>query len=254
MIRIERPRIDSPLRDAHKYSRGLVVVIQGAMPGAAMLAARAAMHGGAGYVVLAGRDPMAGGPDALVRRRIDDLTDLLADDRVGAVVIGPGLGEAHNWIEAAWASDRPLVLDGDALTPSLPTAPSRAPATILTPHAGEFDRLFGPGNDRKHRRTAAAAQATGAVIVHKGADTVVAAPDGGVAHKSDAPSWLATAGTGDILAGLIGARLATGLTPFAAAAEAVWLQARAAELAGPAFIADDLVPAIPRALAECLTA
>lgn len=250
MIRIERPRIAPPPREAHKYSRGMVAVVAGAMPGAAMLAARAAMHGGAGYVVLAGRDPPMGRPDALVRRLLDNLAPLLADERIGALVLGPGLGDEPEWVEAALASLRPLVLDGDALTTAIRP---RGPPTIITPHSGEFARVFGEGEGDKVARTLAAAQCSGAVMVHKGADTVIASPDGRVALNDDAPSWLATAGTGDVLAGLVGARLAAGVAPFEAACEAVWLHARAAELAGPALIADDLIPLIRLAIAECLT-
>lgn len=260
MTPIARPRLAPPSRDAHKYSRGLVAVVQGEMPGAAMLAARAAMHGGAGYVKLVGQAPTGGQPDALVRVATESLADVLADDRLGALVIGPGLGHGSvmsRWLSDALASDRPLVVDGDALTALGSAAAERLagrPApTILTPHSGEFDRMFGASDAAKPDRTLVAARATGAVIVHKGADTLVAAPDGRIAGKSDAPSWLSTAGTGDVLAGLTGARLAAGLDPFEAACEAVWLHARVAELAGPAFIADDLVPLVPRAIGECLT-
>lgn len=249
MTRIERPRLAPPPREAHKYSRGMVAVVAGAMPGAAMLAARAAMHGGAGYVLLAGRDPPGGRPDALVRRRLDDLAGLLADERIGALVLGPGLGDEPEWLEAALASDRALVLDGDALTIAI--RPRAAP-TILTPHGGEFARMFGQGEGEKLARTQAASDRLGAVVIHKGAETIVAAPDGRIAVNEDAPSWLSTAGAGDVLAGLVGARLASGRAPFEAGCEAAWLHARVAELAGPAFIADDLIPLIPRAIAECL--
>ena len=249
MTRIERPKLAPPPRDAHKYSRGMVAVVAGAMPGAAMLAARAAMHGGAGYVLIAGRDPPSGPPDALVRRRIEDLGELLADERIGALVIGPGLGEEPDWVEAALASERPLVLDGDALTPALR---ERAAPTILTPHAAEFARVFGATDGDKVAPTRSAAARFNAVVIHKGANTIIAAPDGRLAIEDRATSWLSTAGTGDVLAGLVGARLAVGGEPFDVTCEAVWLHARAAALAGPAFIADDLIPLIPEAIAECL--
>jgi hydroxyethylthiazole kinase-like uncharacterized protein yjeF len=252
MTRIARPVIVPPARDAHKYSRGMVVVVQGEMPGAAMLAARAAMHGGAGYVVLAGRAPDGPGPDALVRRRIDMLDSLLEDERVGALLIGPGLGDEPIWLAAAIASERPLVIDGDALTPSILEGITGRPAvTILTPHAGEFDRMFGPSAQPKAERTVAAAETTGAWIVHKGAETVITSPSGDVWTESNASPWLSTAGTGDVLAGLIAARLACSGAE-GAPPEAVWLHTRIAELAGPAFIADDLIAHIPHAMAECL--
>lgn len=252
MSSIVRPVMAPPAREAHKYSRGMVAVIQGAMPGAAMLAARAAMHAGAGYVVLAGRAPEGAGPDALVRRRLETLTPLLDDHRVGALLIGPGLGEESAWLAAALASERPLVVDGDALTPSIldSMAGRRAP-TILTPHAAEFDRMFDASPQAKSERTMAAASKSGAWIVHKGADTVIASPGGDFWTESGASPWLSTAGTGDVLAGLIAARLAVTGHPEAAI-EGVWLHSRIADLAGPAFIADDLIALIPQAIAECL--
>jgi hydroxyethylthiazole kinase-like uncharacterized protein yjeF len=230
----------------------MVAVVQGAMPGAAMLAARAAMHAGAGYVVLAGTAPEGPGPDALVRRRVDTLETLLDDSRVGALLIGPGLANQPAWLAAALVSDRPLVVDGDALTgPIVESITRRTALTILTPHAAEFDRMFGASPIAKTDRTIAAAAKTGAWIVHKGADTVVASPDGVCWFENEASPWLSTAGTGDVLAGLIAARLAvTGKGE--ATIEAIWLHTRIAHLAGPAFIADDLIAFIPQAIAECL--
>lgn len=245
---IARPTLAPPTTAAHKFTRGMVAVVGGAMPGAARLAARAAMHGGAGYVVLTGN---AGGPDALVHRDFDDA--LLADDRVGALLIGPGLGRgARATLDRAIASDRPLVIDGDALSmlggDAIAILRRRATATILTPHTGEFDRMFGAGHGSKIDRTLAAAAATGCTIVHKGADTVVADPAGRVVVSAAASPWLASAGTGDVLAGLVAARLATG----GRTEDAVWLHMRAASIAGPALIADRLVDAIPAAMEECL--
>ena len=252
MSTLPLPVIVPPLRDAHKYSRGMVAVVQGEMPGAAMLAARAAMHGGAGYVVLAGRTPESPGPDALVRRRIERLGPLLDDRRLGAVVVGPGLGDEPSWLTEALESACPLVLDGDALTLEIvePVARRRA-LTILTPHAAEFDRLFGTSSASKVERTIAAAHATGATIVHKGAETVIASPQGAHWVESEGSPWLSTAGTGDVLAGLIAARLAV-RGDLDAAVEGVWLHTRIAALAGPAFTADDLIALIPQAIAECL--
>ncbi|WP_242415423.1 NAD(P)H-hydrate dehydratase [Sphingomonas panni] len=253
---IARPVITAPDRDAHKYRRGLVAVLSGAMPGAARLAARAALSAGAGYVVLAGDDTDCGAPDALVRRPAGDLDTLLADERLAAVLVGPGLGRddrAAQWIDAALASDAPLVIDGDAISLLGPAGVDRIVArdapTFLTPHSGEFDRMFGQGTGNKIDRTAQAALQVRATIVHKGPDTVIATPDGTVAVSPDAPSWLSTAGTGDVLAGILAARLRP--AGEAAAAQAVWLHGRAARLAGPAFVADALIGHLGQAVAEC---
>jgi hydroxyethylthiazole kinase-like uncharacterized protein yjeF len=241
---IVRPKLGAPAASAHKFTRGLVTVIGGAMPGAGRLAARAALHGGAGYAVLTGA---TGGPDALVHRDVDAA---LADERTRALLIGPGLGRdeaARALLARALASPHPLVLDGDALTLIGRDLPSRDAPTVLTPHAAEFARMF-DRDGSKIDQTLAAARTSRSVIVHKGADTVIAHPDGRVTVCAKAPSWLASAGTGDVLAGLVAARLALGGTPE----EAVWLHARAAALAGPALIADMLVDAIPAAIEECL--
>ncbi|MFN3518553.1 MAG: NAD(P)H-hydrate dehydratase [Sphingomonas sp.] len=233
------PVIEPPAASAHKYSRGMVAVVAGAMPGAGALAASAAARAGAGYVLLLGSatDRL---PHAIVRRRFT--AEALEDHRIGAVVIGPGLGRderAEERLVGSLASGRPLVIDGDALR--LMDDRRCAGAAILTPHAGEFDAMFGRGSGSKIDRTVAAAEGTGAVVVHKGPDTVIAAPDGRVIVHSGSSSWLSTAGTGDVLAGVIGARLAAGLEPMEAAVQGVWLHAEAARRAGAAFIADDLV-------------
>jgi len=177
------------------------------------------------------------------------------DPRIGALVVGPGLGrgdEAVRLLNQALGSNHPLVIDADGITllagkagmlRDLPHVP------ILTPHGGEFARLFGEGSGSKVERTRRAAAESGAVILFKGADTVVAAPDGRAAIAPPAPAWLATAGTGDVLAGIVAAMRAAGMDPFDAARAGVWLHARAAELAGPGLIADDLAAAIPHALA-----
>ncbi len=233
------PVIQPPAASAHKYSRGMVAVVAGAMPGAGALAASAAARAGAGYVLLLGSatDRL---PHAIVRRRFT--AEALDDQRIRALVIGPGLGRderAEERLVASLASGRPLVIDGDALR--LMDDRRCAGAAILTPHAGEFDAMFGRGSCSKIDRTVAAAEGTGAVVVHKGPDTVIAAPDGRVIVHSGSSSWLSTAGTGDVLAGVIGARLAAGLEPMEAAVQGVWLHAEAARRAGAAFIADDLV-------------
>lgn len=244
MATIADPRIDDPAFDAHKYSRGMVVVLAGAMAGAARLAARAALRGGAGYVVLAGAQPDPAAPAAIVQRRVreaDELAALLEDARISTVLIGPGLGRdarAAALLEAALRTPHRLVLDGDALTLLGQRAAARAreAETVLTPHSGEFVRMFGKGAGSKIERTLAAARAAGAIVVHKGPDTVAASPGRQARVLAWGNPWLATAGTGDVLAGLVAAA-PPGLD---GAARAIWLHARAAALAGPALIADDL--------------
>lgn len=250
---LARPRLSAPGAEAHKYSRGMVAIVAGAMPGASALAASAAANGGAGYVLLLGgsTDQV---PHAVVRRRFDPVA--LADERIGALLIGPGLGRdgrARERLDAALASDRPLVIDGDALRLiSVETIAARSAPTILTPHTGEFDALFGASDAAKTDRALAAARASGATIVFKGADTVIAGPDGSVRVAAGASTWLSTAGTGDVLAGLVAARLAVTRDPLTAASEAVWLHSEAARRAGPAFVADNLVRHLPEAITACL--
>ncbi len=258
---VARPSLATPGIHSHKYTRGLVAVIEGVMPGAARLSARAAMAGGAGYVVLAGGEPWGAGPDALVRREVgtsEDLAEFLGWDRIDAIVLGPGLGRdrrAEAFLRTAFAAPKPLVLDGDALsllgTGAARWLQSRTAPTWLTPHSGEFDRMFA-GQGSKIDRTLAAAAETGATIVHKGPDTVIASPKGDVRILSGASPWLSTAGTGDVLAGILGAQVAQGGKGVAPAEAAVWLHARAAGLAGAAFIADRLIDPLAEAITECL--
>ena len=246
-----RPRLAVPAASAHKYSRGFVGIIGGAMAGASLLAARAAMPL-AGYVALSHAKRI--GPDALVHRRWDDLA---SDARVGALLIGPGLGrddKARTKLEAVLETSHALVLDADALV--LLSAPDRllrrGGRSILTPHGGEFDTVFGKSDASKIERTRAAARASGAAVIFKGSDSVIAAPDGRVAVAPPAPGWLASAGTGDVLAGIASAMLASGMDSFEAACAAVWLHADTARRAGPGLMADDLPRHVPAALASCL--
>ncbi len=237
------PELSYPNASSHKYTRGLVAVIAGSMGGAAELAARAAQRSGAGYVRLIGSSLPPSAPWSLVRQGWRDGVPL-ADPRIGAVVIGCGLGAgdvAQVKFDAALACGKPLVIDADALA-LLPDAPLTAPA-ILTPHSGEFAHLAPDLTGSKIDRTRALAARAGAVVIHKGADSVIAAPDGRVAITPQGPAWLASAGTGDVLAGICGAMLARGLEPFEAAQAAVLLHHRAAERAGPGLIADDLIDA-----------
>lgn len=227
----------------HKYMRGMVAIVAGAMPGATRLVGEAALRGGAGYGLLLGAE---GGPVALVSRAYDPAA--LADRRIGAVVIGPGLGRddaARARLAAALDSPHRLLLDGGALHLVSPEqlAPREAPL-ILTPHEGEFAAMFGALAGSKLDRARAAARRAGAVVVLKGADTVIAAPDGRAALTEPGAPWLATAGTGDVLAGAIAAALARDDDAFAAAQAGVWRHAAAARLLGPGMIADDLARAL----------
>jgi hydroxyethylthiazole kinase-like uncharacterized protein yjeF len=254
---IGRPHLSAPGPTDHKYSRGYVLVVGGEMPGAAALTAAGALRGGAGYVRLAG-EAAAATPYAVVRG--GEPVTALADPRVGAIAVGPGLGRdvrAQRLLDAVLAAEAPLVLDADALVipgeegPAFFRRVRQMP--ILTPHDGEFARLFGDGRGSKVEQARRAAGAAGAVIVYKGPDTVVACPDGRAAIASSAGHWLATAGTGDVLTGVVAAMRARGLQAFEAACAGVWLHGRAAELAGPGLIADDLLDHLPAALAECLS-
>ncbi|ANY20790.1 Bifunctional NAD(P)H-hydrate repair enzyme Nnr [Tsuneonella dongtanensis] len=254
-----RPRVSAPARDAHKYTRGLVGVVAGAMPGAALLAAESAMRGGAGYVKLLSPVSHPAAPAALV---VDhgDLDEVLADARWSALLVGPGLGRddaARERLEAALARGVPTVLDADALHLLDDDALEGVdPARILaTPHAGELARLcetFGIEGEGKVARARALAGRTGITILAKGPDTILASADGRLAYFPPAPSWLASAGTGDVLAGLAASRLAISGDPFKAAGEAVWLHSEAGRMAGPALTADDMVSAISSAYARFL--
>jgi ADP-dependent NAD(P)H-hydrate dehydratase / NAD(P)H-hydrate epimerase len=245
-----RPKLMSPSPSSHKYSRGMAAIVSGTMSGAAQLSAGAATRL-AGYVALAGN----GGPvHAVVQKTWREVT---ADKRVGALLIGPGLGQdanAQDMLEEALSLKIPLVLDADALTllGDVSRLSKRASTTILTPHRGEFDRLFGAEGCSKIDRAHAAANVTGATIIFKGADSVVASPDGRVSVSPLASSWLASAGTGDVLAGIVVALLSSGIDAHDAACAAVWLHGEAARLAGPALVADDLQLHIPSALAACI--
>jgi hydroxyethylthiazole kinase-like uncharacterized protein yjeF len=244
----------TPRPDDHKYSRGYLLVVGGAMPGAAALAAAAGARAGAGYVVLVGEGGTI--PNAVVRRPASALREALADPRVNAVLVGPGLGrddEAWQRLGAAMSGPHPLILDGDALwlLAERGCSRERTAPTVTTPHSGEFARLYGDEGCKVEAARSAAAR-SGHLIVHKGSDTVVAAADRRAAVSGAGPAWLASAGTGDVLAGIVAAQCAAGLSPFEAACAAVWLHGRSAELAGPVLVADDLPGRLAAAAAECL--
>ncbi|HET9639742.1 MAG TPA: NAD(P)H-hydrate dehydratase, partial [Allosphingosinicella sp.] len=236
---------------------GFVAVQSGAMPGAAALVAAAAARAGAGYVRLVADEWIAGVPSAVVQSP-GAAWSHLDDPRIGARAIGPGLGtgeQAWTALQAALAAAAPLVLDADALTLLARHGVERlhgaAAVPILTPHAGEFERLFPALRGSKVEQARAAAAGAHSVVIYKGADTVVAAPDGRAAIAPAASAWLATAGTGDVLTGIVAAMRARGLDAFEAACAGVWLHGRAAELAGPGLIADDLIERLPAAVASC---
>ncbi len=247
-------RLPWPDASAHKYTRGHVTVLGGAeMTGAARLAAAAARRGGAGLVSIAaaGRGDVyrAGEPGVIVTEA--DLAELLQDERRKVWVCGPGLGQetAHRDVPALLAAGRSVVLDADALGAYAGRPEALRGGAVLTPHEGEFAKLFGPVGDDKPAAARRAAAQTGAVVLLKGADTVVAAPDGRVAINEDAPPWLATAGAGDVLAGLVAGLLAQGMPAWEAASAAAWLHGRAAVLAGPELVAEDLPPRFPGVMA-----
>jgi hydroxyethylthiazole kinase-like uncharacterized protein yjeF len=207
------------------------------MPGAIALAASAAARSGAGYVRVSTSQPIAGLPSSVVQVGDAQLTD----PRIGCILVGPGLGKLPQVLTLALTSYLPKVIDADAIGHVGEPSRLKGQDAILTPHAGEFARLFGQLPGSKAEQALAAAQASDAVIVFKGPDTLVASPDGRVGFAPPAPAWLATAGTGDVLAGMIAALRARGMPAFEAACAGVWLHGRAAERAGPMMIADDLL-------------
>ena len=250
---------------SHKYQFGHALVVGGpvATTGAARLAAGAALRVGAGLVSIAAPPgaltTYAAQLTAVMTKPVRDPADLgvlLADARYRAILLGPGAGvgqATREHVLTALATRRPTVVDADALTSFADSRGDLLPALssdcVLTPHDGEFGRLFAATGDRLSRARAASLE-SGAVVVLKGGDTVVAAPDGRAAIQSDAPPALATAGTGDVLAGLILGLLAQGVPAYEAAAAGVWLHAASARHVGSGLIAEDLALGIPAALDE----
>jgi hydroxyethylthiazole kinase-like uncharacterized protein yjeF len=175
-------------------------------------------------------------------------TAKLDDERIGCILVGPGMGDIPQLLTLALTAKAPKVIDADAIGQVGEPARLRGQDAILTPHAGEFRRLFGDLGGSKADQAIAAARQSQAVIIYKGPDTIVASPDGRIGFAPPAPAWLATAGTGDVLSGIVAAMRARGMPPFEAACAAVWIHGRAAESAGPFMIADDLVDRIPDAL------
>lgn len=255
-------RFPWPTLGGNKYSRGHAVILGGPMTGAARLAADGARRIGAGLVtIVAPLDSIgifaAGAPGTIVVPAADgNVFEAYIDDpRRNAVLIGPGAGvspETRTRVLAALARNKACVLDADALSVFAgdPEVFYRAlnPSCVLTPHEGEFSRIFRLEGDKLARTRAAAAEA-GAVVLLKGADTVIAAADGRVAINTDAPPDLATAGSGDVLAGMILGLVAAQMEPFEAACAASWIHGRIAARHGPGLIAEDLAGGIPDVLA-----
>lgn len=253
----------------HKYVRGHLAVFSGpsTATGAARLSAMAGLRAGAGLVtLLSPHDALpanAAHLTAVMLKAIDndrDLAALLKDKRLTTFVLGPGFGDigrAQEYVTLIAAHGRHLVLDADGISafrddPAVLFSlfAGGNPRLVLTPHDGEFARLFpdlasDTALSKIERAQKAAARSNGVVIL-KGADTVIAAPDGRVLINENAPPWLATAGSGDVLAGIVGAHLTQGLPAFEAAASAVWRHGEAGRIAGEGLTAEDLPGAIPR--------
>ncbi len=262
-------RFPVPKPASHKYARGHAAIVSGGLSatGAARLAARGALRAGAGLVTLASpREALAVNAAASLAAMVwpvdgpNELAGFLADKRRNAIVLGPagGVGQPmRELVMTALESAAAAVLDADALT-SFAEEPTtlfsaigrRENSVVLTPHTGEYDRLFRLIEDNnkvksKLEKVRLVARLSGAVVVLKGADTVVAAPDGRSAIADNAPAYLATAGAGDVLAGMIAGLLAQGMSSFDAACAAVWLHGEAATEFGPGLIAEDLPEALP---------
>lgn len=251
-----------PQPESYKYKRGEVLILGGeAITGASRMAAQAASRAGAGMVTLAAPAKVwsiyATSLINAIVHSFDGLQEfeaLLADVRRNVIAIGPGAGvgsSTRQFVLAALATKRAAVLDADALT-SFAEAPQDlfqaiAGPCVLTPHAGEFMRLFHFEGD-KLQRTRSAARQSNAVVLLKGPDTVIAAPDGRAIINSNAPAQLATGGSGDVLTGFVAALLAQGMAPFEAAAAAVWLHGAAATEYGLGLVAEDLPNVLPRVL------
>lgn len=253
----------------HKYNRGHAVVFGGPVSatGAARLSAGAALRAGAGLVTLASP------PDALMVNAchltavmlkkvagVEAVSNFLADGRLNATLIGPGFGvgpQTREVVRTILEHGRTAVLDADALT-SIADDPGSlfdiirfaGGTVILTPHEGEFRRVFPDLGGGKLDRVRKAAERSGAIVILKGADTVIAAPDGRAAINSNAPPWLATAGSGDVLAGIAVGLLAQNVPGFEAACQAVWLHGEAGKGVGPGLTAEDLAPALKPVIAS----
>lgn len=259
-------RFPWPKPDTHKHARGRLGVVSGPQPssGAARLACRGGLRVGAGTCRLfcppEALPLHAPGVEAVMIQTFEDARELKALAEVmAAVVIGPAAGlrpKTETWLGAVAETEARLVIDADALTLFKGRAADLfgllGAGDVLTPHEGEFERLW-PGlleRDGRDEACREAARTSGAVVVLKGQETLIGAPDGRLARNPNGTPWLATAGSGDVLAGLIGGLMAQGMDSFDAACAGVWIHAEAATLFGPGLIAEDLPDLVPQVLAS----
>ena len=259
---LTRPDILAPGPSDHKYARGLVAVVAGEMPGAASLTAMAAQESGAGYVKLFAPEGFQSPKSSIVvdnYRDENELSELLSDSRISSIAVGPGLGlsdQSKSILDIVLKNQSPLVLDADALSllglEFADTIKARRGGTVATPHQGEFERVSDMNSSNKIEVCGKLAAVSGATILYKGSDSVVADREGNAAVSTEACHWLSTAGTGDVLTGIVAARLASGMDAFTAAKQSQWLHTRAAQLSGPAFSPDKMTAKIPAAISECL--
>ncbi len=256
------PRPDA---ESHKYTRGHALVYGGEKrTGAACLAAAAAQKAGAGLVTIAAPEKAwavySSYRASLMVDECDDLETwkaLLRDERKNAILLGPGAGvddRLRDAVSATLSINKSGVLDADVFS-AYKDAPQElfaklSPQYVLTPHEGEFEKLFGILEGSKPERALKAAKTAGAVILLKGSDTVIAAPDGTTVINTNAPQTLATAGSGDVLAGLITGLIAQGMPPFMAACAGVWLHGESAKIYGLGLTAEDIISHISQSLSS----
>jgi ADP-dependent NAD(P)H-hydrate dehydratase / NAD(P)H-hydrate epimerase len=260
---ILRPLLVPPPSDAHKYSRGHAIVWSGPVlhTGASRLSAQAALAVGAGLVTLIGERPALAEHAAHVTAimlREADMTLACVDDRVTALAIGPGAGASvRQAVLQILDRNVPTILDADALTAFEGNSASlfgvTGPTDVMTPHIGEFRRLFPDiSTDNRTEAVRRAADRAQCVVLLKGSETWIAAPDGRMLVNQYASPWLATAGSGDVLTGMICGLMAQGVTAFDAACMGAWLHGDIGVRGGPGLTADNMIGHIPLVLRGCL--